>query len=483
MPRLSKTISFLFLFIVTPCFANTYVGEGLAESEKAALNDAYFDLKNLLSDAANPMIDSDMTASIYRKTLTLPIIGEIIKTSTINSLFHTTVEIDRSSLSLYQERIKKTRKEIELLTQNSTPANLLNLLVKINELDGLSIAASLLGNTSISTSSDAEDVVKKTLLNKLKIHGSLDEAITKALQQLNINYGQPILTYPPFTDGSAEITPFSKSVQTLVEKYTGRPTGISENGHSIMGEYEVHDNTILLSLFRFDYKNTPLKSALVILDKKQFSTSNFIPAYGKFTRKLTRGLVLISSKPTPKVPSASHSKEGKKTNQRPLRVSIKTDKGVNGISYFIGESGNLYFKLSEPGHIYIIGHILKKGKTLSYILPLNNDSGTNRFIMKIKQSDAKTWQLLGEFSIDAPLGLEALQIFGSSKHPGNNIPAANYDDMSGLYIIGLNPENTVIALRGLVKLSDSGSKNVVGDEINANRYAEDTMQFTTLSKN
>ena len=88
--------------------------------------------------------------------------------------------------------------------------------------------------------------------------------------------------------------------------------------------------------------------------------------------------------------------------------------------------------------------------------------------MFINADDANRWMSLGAFTVEAPFGVESLQIIASNKKI-ITLPNAKYDEASGYYIIGKDIKKVLTATRGIKRKK---SKKV--------EISEDVMSFTTV---
>ncbi len=64
--------------------------------------------------------------------------------------------------------------------------------------------------------------------------------------------------------------------------------------------------------------------------------------------------------------------------------------------------------------------------------------------------DTNHWISIGTFTVEAPFGIESLQLIASNKKI-SKLPKHYYDEKSGYYLIGKNPKEGLAKTRGLIR--------------------------------
>src|SRR5262249_20685443 len=121
-----------------------------------------------------------------------------------------------------------------------------------------------------------------------------------------------------------------------------------------------------------------------------------------------------------------------------------------------GDHDRLMVKLDRPGYYYVVGHVDKASSRLSYLMEISDAATGNRFVRRIGAEEANQWQAVGEFTVEPPLGLEAVQVFATSENPERALPPVRFDPARKLYVIGTDPGEAVKRSRGLVLVEMGG---------------------------
>jgi hypothetical protein len=188
------------------------------------------------------------------------------------------------------------------------------------------------------------------------------------------------------------------------------------------------------------------------------------PAASGLARELSRGLVRVE------------------LPDEVMGVDVRTERGRRGLYYHPGDRDQLQVKLDRPGYYYVVGHVEKAGTRLSYLMEIGAAAGGSRFVRRVDAGATNRWQAVGEFIVEPPLGLEAVQVFATSESPERALPAARFDPARNLYLIGNEPSEVVKRTRGLVLVEMAGDPGEKKPAKSAPRpvVGEAVLQFMTL---
>ena len=144
---------------------------------------------------------------------------------------------------------------------------------------------------------------------------------------------------------------------------------------------------------------------------------------------------------------------------------LKTNKGSKQDVFYKGDEIELYVLLNRPGYYYLKGKLEVKGEPFTYLVDLEDANGMDKFVGHVSAQNTNKWISLGAFIVEAPFGIENLQMVSSNK-PFKSVPKHYYDDTYGYYFI-----EESVKIRGFKK------KN-----LNMKEMSVSTLSFTTLKK-
>ena len=277
----------------------------------------------------------------------------------------------------------------------------------------------------------------------------------------------------PVRADSAEVTGLSGSIGDALRAELGS-TPDRPVRYTLDGRYEPVDKKILLTLYLMDASFSTERAFAYLLPGNAEKAFRSPPSAGRFSGTLSRGLVRIESLGENAGPSA-------RPPQAPagsLVVEVQTGRGNRALYYRVGERDRLLVKLDKPGYYYIVGHVEKENKRLSYLMEIGAQAAGNRFVRRVGAGETNRWQTVGEFTVEAPLGVEAVQVFAASEPPDRMLPRARFDPARQLYVIGDNPVDAIEHARGLVRIEMAGAAGAAGTKQPA--VGEAVLQFTTL---
>ena len=152
-----------------------------------------------------------------------------------------------------------------------------------------------------------------------------------------------------------------------------------------------------------------------------------------------------------------------------LSVSLNSNRGSQNLLFANGEEVELFVKLNKMGYFYIVGYTQTKEGKISYLLELGEGNTESKFTKFVNADDASRWISLGAFIIEAPFGIESIQVIASNQKI-SSLPLAEYDEKSGYYIISKDINKALATTRGL--------KKKVSDKV---EMSEDVLSFTTVN--
>jgi hypothetical protein len=114
-------------------------------------------------------------------------------------------------------------------------------------------------------------------------------------------------------------------------------------------------------------------------------------------------------------------------------------------------------------------------------MEIGERGASDRFVRRVRADEANRWLTVGEFRVESPFGLEAVQVFATNEPP-RVLPAARFDPVRNLHVIGSDPVDAVRRARGLVLVDVPDSRKDKGGKTKPARFAagEAVLQFSTL---
>jgi hypothetical protein len=247
--------------------------------------------------------------------------------------------------------------------------------------------------------------------------------------------------------------------------------------HTLDGRYTRINGRLLFTLFLLDTSFNTQRAFVFVLPAAAERSFRVLPAASGFAEALNRGLVRIESPGGGATAPSSPDAVG-----NTMEVSVRTGRGSRGLYYRPGDRDSLLVKLDRPGYYFIVGHVEKETTRLSYLMEIGEREATHRFVRRVGADEAHRWLTVGEFTVEAPVGLEAVQVFATSGPPEQMLPATRFDPIRNLHVIGTDPVDTVKRTRGLVLVDVPDSSKGPGGNAKPARFAigEAVLQFSTL---
>jgi hypothetical protein len=238
------------------------------------------------------------------------------------------------------------------------------------------------------------------------------------------------------------------------------------------GRYAQIDGQVLLMLFLQDASFNTQRAFVFLLPAAAEQRSRSLPAANGFAATLGRGLVRVEL--PPRTAGAS--------SENAMNVDVRMGRGNRGLYYRPGERDKLLVKLDRPGYYYIVGHLQKETERFSYLMEIGEPGAAKRFVRRVAADQAHRWQTVGEFTLDAPIGLEAVQVFATSGPPQKMLPPTRFDPKRKLYLIGTDPVDAIKRARGLVLVNLPAPGNEPNGKAKPAPFVvgEAVLQFSTL---
>jgi hypothetical protein len=269
----------------------------------------------------------------------------------------------------------------------------------------------------------------------------------------------------PVRAENSEVTALSGRIADALRGELGAQAPGRDGRTVLDGSYESVDGKILLRLFLLDASFNTERALAFVLPAAE-PRSRALP---RLAETLSRGLVRIDSLDDPSAGAGGGA----------MGVDVKTERGKRGLYYRPGDEDQLYVKLDRPGYYYVVGHVDKPDSRFSYLMEIGERGAANRFVRSVGAEQANQWLPVGKFTIEPPLGLEAVQVFAASADPGRALPPARFDPARNLYVIGGDPAEAAKRSRGLVLVNMGGSANGA-PKAGAAAVGEAVLQFSTL---
>jgi len=454
-----------FVFSGSVLLASELVGIGYGESLTQAKYEALTDLSMNIKADVKAKIQNNVSVNkgkvtknaqqSYEVTSRLPIIGAEYQTfehqgRDIEVRAHLSSE---KAKALYIHKLKNLYKEIKSLekrrntvTKSVEKETVLKMLLKtLDTYDRYQSVAIVLGVENIAVPNLTRAEVEVELL---ALHNSID-SIKLATSVLSASFSkyQDIYVYPPKSAKSHEITPFGKVIKMNLASSLKTVHTPSSSQYMLTGKYIETEEGLLL---RYNLLKTTTQesvaSAMVALLPKAYARVETTPKTLSFDKLLHDGVAVSSD----------------------LRVQVSTNRGSEDLLFMEGEEITLMVKLNKLGYFYVVGYTELHGEQYAYLIDLNEGQGNDKFISFVNADDANKWMALGSFDVEAPLGIESLQVIASN-HKMTTLPKHFFDEKNGYYKIGVKAKEAVAVTRGLKRKKGKSTE-----------MAESVLTFTTM---
>jgi hypothetical protein len=300
--------------------------------------------------------------------------------------------------------------------------------------------------------------------------GDAAKAVKSALERSS---RLPVRVVAPVRAENSEVTGFSGEIADGLRRELGQRASDRSADWALDGTYRSLDEKTLLKLFLLDASFNTERAFVFVLPAAASRGARAPDSANLLAAALTRGLV--------RVDLADAGSGQTSATAAGMGVDVQTDRGRRGLYYRPGDHDQLLVKLDRPGYYYIVGHVDKAGTRMSYLMEIGDPARGNRFVRRVDAGAVNQWQAVGPFTVEPPIGLEAVQVFATSENPERALPPAKLDPARNLYLIGTNPGDSVARARGLV-LVNMGAQGGTTPRTDAQPRAvgEAVLYFTTL---
>ena len=315
---------------------------------------------------------------------------------------------------------------------------------------------------------DESQVWRSAVSRLTSASGARDVAQKVKLERADI--GQCRIVAPVRAD-SAEATALSASITE--ELHSAASSAARDEGAecTLDGRYTQIGGRIVLTLFLLDAWFNTQRAFAFVLPAAAGQSSRSQPTTN-FAATLSRGLVRVELPNGTTTPSSRQAME----------VDVRMGRGNRGLFYRPGERDKLFVKLDRSGYYYIVGHLQKEAERFSYLMEIGEPGSAERFVRWVSPDQARRWQTVSDFTVEAPTGLEAVQVFATSEPPQKMLPPARFDPKRKLHLIGTDPVDAIERARGLVLVNLPAPRYEPSGKVEPTPLAvgEAVLQFSTL---
>jgi len=431
-------------------------GVGYADTQRKAKKEALADLAgNIKSEVRSSFESHDTDTSSNSKvdlkvTSNLPILGADFTSLDSDSDVKIKAMLSSSKVSkMYVKKLQNIKLEIDsILKEIKTNKAKLELYEDIYSLlleyDRYESVAVILG-AKLPTRPSINKAQTKIEISKINSNINSIQIATAFLAK---NFPQKdIFVYPAKLKNYTSISQFASVFAKELKGELNIAISPKYAKYILVGSYELTNNSMVLNYELLDIKTNEVKKSKTINIKKEaYKNLEVKPKNIDFDALLNSGVI----------------------NSSNLKVSLKSNRGSDSLLFQSGEEIELFIKLNKMGYIYIVGYTQTKNAKFSYLLELNEAEGDSKFKMFINADDANRWMSLGAFTVEAPYGVESIQVIASDKKI-TSLPNTKYDNESGYYIISGDIKKALVTTRGLKRKKSKKAQ-----------VSEDVMSFTTV---
>lgn len=349
------------------------------------------------------------------------------------AISHEMQEMQKLQIMEEQRGIKK-RRDLDLTTH----------MIRYYQL---ATVAAVLGNEEYLTKQFV--IPEDSTVNKSEIVQVA--SISDAVSYIASNF-HPKVAYisPPRPQESIEITPFGKAFYDELSKKMNNQMSKSQFGSEIIsGVYSLDRDGMLLIYQHYNKDYLLMNQLSMRLDKNAVGKLRTSPIAADIDQLFVK----------------------KDTSNAEFQSQIATQKGTDDLLFRKGETIRLFVRLSKPGYFYLVGHVSKPTGEYSYLVDLNEGDGPEKFITYVRPDQANQIINLGEFDVDAPFGVEYLQLVSATKDLKDKLPTFSYDKKLGYYVLNNSMGNVKAGIEEVRAL-----KRVD----NTMRYSESQLAYTTM---
>lgn len=455
------------------------VGYGYGESPEAAGAAARTDLALRLQRQAAAHFDgvSERIAASVKRAIAggreLPMIDvELVRTGMSRRQMLYEARLTDASLAAYEREASRLASHLRGLDlSKSGTVEWSDALARLDQYARISAVLALFSSAPAAGMTLDETVLWSRAAKSLSPAAGATDVARRVKIELDRARIRHCRIVAPVTADGAQVTPLSAAIADELLGALG-PAMPEKTTHTLDGRYARIDGRILLMLFVQDASFNTRRAFIFVLSAAADQRPNAPFGSGGLAAALSRGLVRVEMPPGT-APSPTGSA---------MNVDVRMGRGNRGLYYRSGARDRILVKLDRPGYYYIVGHVQKEAERFSYLMEIGEQGAADRFVRHVAAGEAHRWQTVGEFTVEAPLGLEALQVFATSQPPDKMLPAARFDSRRNLHLIGTDPIDAVKRARGLVLVNIPAPGKEPAGKIAAAPFAvgEAVLQFSTL---
>jgi hypothetical protein len=450
-----------FTFLLTTSLLSDVSGLGYGDSLKEAKVDALSDMSQVIKSEVRTLYKTHSTNEYSKSELksqvssNLPILGAEFQVVSEAQLKEVKVVLrSEKSTLLYSKKLETLNEEMQTLlkeikkshSKSFQLASYEKLFTLTKEYERYKSVAVILNPKKKYKSKITHSKVESEII-KLSSHIDSLELATTLLA--NMFKQKSIYIYPPHIVNNTTIAPFGSVLLEQLKGKIATTSNLYSAKYILVGEYIVLEKSMILNMQLLDIKTKDIvASKTVLINKVAYQGIVVKPKGVDFNTLLSQGVAVSSS----------------------LHVTLTTNKGSENLLFYEGEEIELFVKLNKMSYLYIVGYTQTADTKQSYLLELSEGEGNSRFVKFINADDASKWISLGAFTIEAPFGIESLQVIASNKMI-KDLPNVKYDAKSGYYIISKKIKKALEYTRGL---RPKRTKKI--------ESSEDVMSFTTMKK-
>ena len=442
--------------------ATTLHAEARASSEQQAKREALAALADSILVNVQSESSSYMEGSGKRKEelrinsrSDIPLIGVDINTVLVGNEVLCEARLESGkSLALYTKKLNELLLDINTLNQriantfeNERYPLLSQALTQIEQYEKYRAVAQLLGETRFTAPPRSRSDTEEQLHALEKSAASIELAAQVLANALKAD---AVYIYPAVPHGSHEVTPFGRVMRDhLAQKFS--PVESPDKAQTFFkGEYEILDDSILLTYRLLDVNGNTLETRMAKLAPRAYQGLQIKPSSVDFDHLLHDGVAVSSD----------------------FRAQINSNRGSEDLLFGEHDDVELFVKLSRPGYFYVVGYVLKKEENYSYLLELSHADNDRRFIHFVNADDANKWLSIGHFEATPPFGVESIQLVASSDDPVNRLPAHSQNKSTEIYVTASNAKEGILKTRALKPKRTDDDKQY---------QTEAVMMFTTMT--
>jgi len=450
-------------------------GYGSGDSDAAARGAAREDLAYRLQRAVAASQKTEAARRAFVEGREFPLIGvEFAKAGAKGGRAGYEARLTDASLPAYEREAGSLAERLRTVdaARMSGDARFAESFAWLDQYRRVAAVLQLFSRTPPEVKVDEASLERAAAKSLSPLGGAADaaKAVKSALERAS---RLPVRVVAPVRAENSEVTGFSGEIADGLRRELGQRASSRSADWALDGAYRTLDEKILLKLFLLDASFNTERAFVFVLPAAASRGARAPASANQLAATLSRGLVRVD------LPDAG-SGQAPAATAGSMGVDVQTERGRRGLYYRPGDRDQLQVKLDRPGYYYIVGHVDKAGTRMSYLMEIGDPAQGNRFVRRVDAGAVNQWQAVGPFTVEPPIGLEAVQVFATSENPERALPPAKLDPARNLYLIGTNPGDSVARARGLV-LVNMGAQGGTTPRTDAPRaVGEAVLYFTTL---